>query len=55
MERVGRGGMVAQKAAVQAVGAAAPARVPTAGRNEAPRVDARADRGGAGTGDDTDL
>lgn len=35
--------------------AAAATRVPAAGRDEAPRVDAGADGGRAGTGDDTDF
>lgn len=47
--------MVAQRGAVQAVWAAATGRVPAAGRDEAPGVDAGADGGRAGPGDDGDL
>lgn len=55
MERVGRGGLVAQKVAVRAVRTAATSRVPATGRDEAPRVDAGADGGWSGTWDDADL
>lgn len=55
MKRVGGRRLVAQQAAVRALQAAARARHPAAGRDEAPGVDARPDRRRAGTGDDADL
>lgn len=55
MERIGRGGLVAQKVAVRPVWAATTSQVPAAGRDEAPRVYAGADGGRTGTGDDADL
>lgn len=55
MERVGGRGLVAQQVAVRALQATAGARDAAAGRDEAPRVDARPDRRRAGAGDDADL
>lgn len=55
VERVSRRGLVAREVAVRALHAAAGARDPTAGRDEAPGVNARANWRRTRTGDDVDL